>query len=238
MQQDDLAICIIDDDVRVRRLLESILEHGGYTARTYACAESYLADLSVRGEGLCVVIDYRLPGMDGLGLLDELRERELDVPAVVVTGVTDVTLAVKAMRAGAVDVIPKPFDAGDLVQRVKRAVADAQQRARLRRHRSAIRARFDSLTGREREVVEGLVEGKAVKQLAAESGVTVQAVGARRRDAFRKLGVNNVVELVRIYLEARLEVGGSSGAGGAGEGAFVGSWQAVKKGFQGRGAPE
>lgn len=207
------AICVVDDDVHVRHLLEGVLDHGGYDARTYACAASYLADLPEQGPGVCVIIDYRLPGLDGLGLLEELRERGHEVPCVVVTGVTDVTLAVRAMQAGAVDVIPKPFDAGDLIQRVKRAVEGAEEAARRRGERERLRSLFLELTPREREVVDALVEGKSMKQIALEHGVSVQAVGARRREALRKLGIVGVADLVRLYLQAGLGSVGSSSTG-------------------------
>jgi two-component system response regulator FixJ len=199
----DAVIHLIDDDEHVRRAVAFLLGTAGHAVRVHESAEKFLGELGTLQPG-CIVSDVRMPGLDGVGLLRQLRERGIDMPTVIMTGHADVALAVAAMKAGAIDFIEKPFDDEILLAavqgalcRYRRAGSDADEAAE-------IRTRADSLTGREREVLAGLLMGHPNKTIAYDLGLSPRTVEVHRASLMTKMGAKSLPELVRMAMLAKL----------------------------------
>jgi two-component system response regulator FixJ len=193
------VVHIVDDDEAVRRSLALLLNSCGHASATYDSAETFLAALDGAPPG-CVIIDIRMPGMDGLALQRELRRRDSDLPVVIVTGHADVSLAVLAMKAGAVDFIEKPYSDRDLLRAVNAALIRLQD---ARQHEAAAHSaavRMALLTPRERDVLRLLVSGCANKVIAHELGISPRTVEIHRANVMDKLGSKSVAEAVRTAL--------------------------------------
>ena len=202
-------VLVVEDEAAVRQSLVFHLGASGHAVEAFDAAEPLLASLGgapSAGEG-CIVADVRLPGMDGVALIRELARRGIGLPVVVVTGYADVPLAVRAMRIGAFDFLEKPVAPKLLAETVGRALAGAQGRRVLRREAMVAAARIVSLSGREREVFEGLVAGRLGKEVAADLGVSPRTVEIYRANAMEKLGVRTTAELIRLGLLAALHEG-------------------------------
>lgn len=192
---------VIDDDEAIRASLGLVLEMADLLNRTYPSAQDFL-ELSEPLEGGCVVTDVRMPGMSGIELVRRLRERGDTVPVIVITGHGDVPLAVEAMRAGAVDFIEKPFEHEMLLASIRSAL-NAQAKTD---HDLAERRRFEQmlsgLSGRERDVLRGVIAGKLNKVIAYELGISPRTVEVYRANVMSKTGASGLSELVRIALLA------------------------------------
>jgi two-component system response regulator FixJ len=196
----DQPVYIVDDDAAVRDSLRMLLESAGYLVRSYNSARSFLGDAELdRG---CLIVDIRMPGMSGLELQEELVRRRITLPVIVITGHGDVSLAVRAMIAGAVDFIEKPFDD----QRMLDSVANAKQLAIQRRGQAgqaqAARNLLDLLTPREREVFDRLVKGQANKIVAHGLGISPRTVEIHRAHVMSKLQARSLSDIVRTALAA------------------------------------
>lgn len=197
--QTETTVFVVDDDPAVRQGLSILLRSVHRNAEFYPSTQAFLDAYHPAQPG-CLVLDVRMPGGGGLELQEYLYTRGLDIPIIFITGHGDVPAAVRAMQAGAVDFIEKPFNDQVLLDRIDRAIRqDAQNRARgvtdtLRKEHLAL------LTRREREVMDRLVEGRSCKQIAAEFGVSFQAVATHRGRIIQKMEVENVVDLVRTVL--------------------------------------
>lgn len=190
-------IAVVDDDASVCRALERLLRSAGHRARTFACAQELLQYRDLH-EFACVVLDVQLPGLNGLELQVALEKLEHAPCIVFLTGYGDIPMTVRAMRAGAVDFLTKPCDELELLHAVERALeVDAAHRHR-EGELQAERKRIDSLTGREREVLGGVVAGLLNKQIAARLGICEKTVKVHRAHIMEKTGVRSVAELVRI----------------------------------------
>ncbi|MDX2145760.1 MAG: response regulator FixJ [Rhodospirillaceae bacterium] len=194
-------VFVVDDDEAVRDSLAALLEANGLQARTYPSAVAFLAALSPEFHG-CVVADIRMPGMDGLELQNELVRRAASLPMIIVTGHADVTLAVRAMKAGAVDFVEKPYDDDTLVDSIHRALETARRRERQGAFAKTARLRIETLTPREREVMELLVDGAANKVVAHKLGISERTVEVHRARVMTKMHAKNVSDLVRAALIA------------------------------------
>jgi two-component system, LuxR family, response regulator FixJ len=198
---------IVDDDEAVRRSLAMLLRSTGYAAATYASAEEVL-DVTRAPGGLapgCLLVDVRMQGMDGISLIAALRKQGLALPMVVVTGHADVPLAVRAMRAGALDFVEKPYSEERILEAVGvalRSLEVTDQRRVLELHSQA---RVAALTPREGEVLAALVAGKANKVIGFELGISPRTVEVHRARLMEKLGVRSLPEAVRIGLAAGLD---------------------------------
>lgn len=181
----------------MRRFLRGILRSGGHAVEAFERAEPLLSRLTPIDRG-CLVIDLKLPGLDGLELHRTLHERGLALPAVFVSGQAGVSEAVAAMRQGAVDFLTKPVNPAELLQVVDAAVRRDAQAATEREARRRTQARWELLTARERAVCRLLHTGMQNKQVAAELGVSVATAHAQRSSAFRRLGISSLVELIRL----------------------------------------
>ena len=184
------TVCVIDDDASVRRSLSRLLKTEGHAVEVFASAEEFL-HAAPSGQAACLVLDIHMPGLNGLELQQALRERRCADQIIFITGHGDVPMCAQAMKAGAVDFLPKPFSDDALLEAVDRAL----HRARL--HNEAC-LRLSSLTTRELEVFRHLIAGKLNKQIAADLGTAEKTVKLQRGSLTAKLGVSAVADLVRL----------------------------------------
>jgi len=194
-------VFVVDDDRSVRTGLANLLESNDYTIETFASASEYLA----RGPHLgptCLVLDVRLPGLDGLALQRQLVERGRLEQIVFITGHGDIPMGIQAMKRGAVDFLPKPFDDEALLSAVGQALARSAETWRRRDELAQIRARISALTPREFEVFRLVIAGLLNKQIAAELGAALRTIKTHRGRVMHKLGVESVAELVRLAQRA------------------------------------
>ena len=190
---------VIDDDEAARESLAFLLESADMPNRTYASAELFLAALPDVKSG-CVVTDVRMPGMSGLDLLGRLIQAKSTLPVIVITGHSDVHLAVSAMKAGAVDFIEKPFDDDTLLSAIRAALARHADDSQRQRRIDEVRGRLDSLSEREREVLDRLVAGKPNKIIAHELGISARTVEVYRANVMTKMRADSLPDLVRMVL--------------------------------------
>jgi two-component system response regulator FixJ len=197
----DPIVHLIDDDEAIRTSLSFVLEMHDLPARTYGSALEFLDVADSLKDG-CVVTDVRMPEMSGLDLVRRLKERGVTLPVVVITGHGDVPLAVEAMRAGVVDFIEKPFDDEVLLRSIRMALdakAESDVHAEERRRFEQMLA---TLSGREQEVLRGVIAGKMNKVIAYELGISQRTVEVYRANVMSKTHANGLSELVRIALLA------------------------------------
>jgi two-component system response regulator FixJ len=201
MKEKSPIVFIVDDDTGVRGSLRVLLKSVGLASTPIASAQEFLKIYDPSQPG-CLVLDIRMPGMSGLELQQELNRRGAIVPVIFITGHGDVPMAVEAMQQGAFDFLQKPFRDQDLIDRVQRALArDKENRGALQEH-DRIQARLESLTPREREVLNLMTEGKQNKVMAAELGLSQRTVEIHRAHVMEKMGANSVAQLVRMVLDA------------------------------------
>lgn len=188
---------LVDDDEAIRDALAWLLKSRGLPCTAYACAEDFLAAWKPDTAG-CIVLDMRMPGMSGLDLFETLTERGNRVPVIFLTGHGDVPLAVNALKKGAFDFCEKPFNDNLLVNRVEEAMAHhAKERAA---HASAdsVNARLNTLTSRERQIMELVLAGKFNKVIADELNISMRTVEVHRANLFDKMAVKTAVELANL----------------------------------------
>lgn len=197
-------IYVVDDDEAIRRSLSFLLKTSGYAVRLFEGGTVFLKDAAGLEPG-CVLLDVRMPDIDGLEVQRELRARGIMLPVVIMTGHGDIDMAVAAMKAGASDFIEKPFEKAALLGCVEaaRRVAVADRGAGARAEDA--RARLNVLTDREREVLDGLVEGLPNKTIAFDLGISPRTVEIHRANLMQKLEVKSLAEALRIAFHAGLE---------------------------------
>jgi FixJ family two-component response regulator len=190
-------IHIVDDDESLRTALLRLLDVVGFEARAYASTGAFLLQPPDDRPG-CILLDVRLPGPSGLELQTALRRQGVTLPVVFLTAHADVASSVQAMKAGAVDFLEKPVNRDILLNALQRALDRDSAERSLRNEEQRLRARFESLTPREREVFELVVSGKLNKQIADELGIGERTVKAQRSQVMLKLGVDSAAELGRL----------------------------------------
>lgn len=194
-------VYLVEDDEAVRESLQLVLESVGRSVQTYASAAQFLEHWNPEMAG-CVVLDIRMPGMNGMELQRKLNEINCMLPIIFVTGHGDVPMAVEAMQQGAVDFVQKPYREQELLDKIDNALAlDAQNRESLQQ-RQEILARIDSLTPRERDVMELMIVGKANKVIAIDLDISQRTVEIHRARVMEKLHANSLAHLVRMALAA------------------------------------
>ncbi|WP_142850492.1 response regulator transcription factor [Telmatospirillum sp. J64-1] len=196
------TVFIIDDDEAVRDSLAALVEAAGFAAETYESALLFLHRLNPSRPG-CIVADLRMPGMSGLELQEELVQRGIPLPIIVITAHGEVSSAVLAFRGGAVDFLEKPFDDEIFLQRVQEAMVIDERRRReeeAARHAASLVA---GLSAREREVAALMVEGCPNKIIANRLDIGVRTVETHRARVLEKLGINNIADLIRLWMQAR-----------------------------------
>ncbi len=195
----DRIVHLIDDDSGVRDSLAFSLAAAGLVVKPYESAVAFLERLQDAPRG-CVVSDIRMPGIDGLQLQQRLKKVGADLPMILMTGHGDVRLAVEAMRAGAVDFIEKPFDDEVLLSAIRLAFDRSEKLGQKQAEAAAIRIRLASLSGREREVLDGLVAGHPNKTIARDLNISPRTVEIYRANVMIKTGAGSLSDLVRMAL--------------------------------------
>lgn len=196
-------ICVVDDDDAVRLSIEMLIESIGFRARGYASAPDLLADPTGLAEANCIVLDVRMPGLSGLAAQERLVHLGTRVPVIFVSGHGDVPMVVKAMRAGAQNFIQKPFNDQLLLDSIQEAVAADLTRRHLARRNARVGARLASLTPRELEVLDGMMQGLLNKQIAEILGISMKTVEQHRSRIMEKMETTSLAELVSAVTRFR-----------------------------------
>ena len=197
----DAVVYVIDDDDAVRQSLTFLLKAAGIAARTYDSATSFLDHLPQVKTG-CIITDVRMPGLSGLDLLRRLKELQIALPVIVITGHGDVPLAVEAMKSGASDFLEKPFDDEALLAAVNVALRNQGAGAKREADRSGIVEKLATLSNRERQVLEGLVAGLPNKTIAFDHKISPRTVEIYRANVMQKMQAASLSDLVRMALIA------------------------------------
>jgi len=190
-------VLVVDDDPSVRESLSNLVRSTGMPVKTFASAQEFLSSRCPHGPG-CLVLDVQLPGLNGLQLQEELVKVNPDMPVIFITGHGDIPMTVRAMKAGAIEFLTKPFRDQDLLD----AIQVALDRDRLQHENenvvTTLRLKFESLTPREQEVMACVTGGLLNKQVAAEIGITENTVKVHRGNVTKKMGAKSLAELVRM----------------------------------------
>jgi FixJ family two-component response regulator len=190
-------VYVIDDDTSMRESLKSLFSSVGLRVETFGAAPEFLGK-ELPDAAVCLVVDVRLPGLSGLDFQSELAKANIDVPIIFITGHGDIAMTVKAMKAGAVEFLPKPFRDQDLLDAVKLALEKDEAKRQSGKTSASVRSLFESLTPREQEVIGLVTAGLMNKQVAAEMGVSEITVKVHRGNAMRKMKANSLADLVRM----------------------------------------
>ena len=193
------TVFIVDDDEAVRDSLSWLMQSVGLNTQTFPSADAFLKEFGEDRPG-CLLLDIRMPGMSGLELQNELNERGFRLPLIVISGHADVPMAVRALKAGAFDFVEKPFNDQLLLDTVQRAIEQDREQRESHAETDEWRARLETLTPREHEVLELVVAGAPNKQISSELGVSLKTVEAHRARVMDKLQAESLSQLVRMTL--------------------------------------
>jgi FixJ family two-component response regulator len=191
------TIVVIDDDASMRRALENLLKSVGFAVELFASPQEFLQSERPERPG-CIVLDVRFPGRSGLDMQRDLANSDSQLPIIFITGYGDVPMSVRAMKAGAVEFLTKPFRDQDLLDAVGAALETDRTRRAGELRLAELRSRSDTLTARERQVMSLVVAGRLNKQIAGELGVSEMTVKMHRRQVMRKMQASGVAQLVRL----------------------------------------
>jgi len=195
----EAMVHVIDDDEEVRRALVFLLASVGIEAQAHASANDFLTGFP-RGPGGCIVTDVRMPEMTGIDLLRQLKQEDIRLPVIVMTGDGDIPLAVDAMKIGALDFLEKPFHDELFIASVRRALDTGNKAERRDAERRGFRDRFETLSGRERDVFNGLIAGHPNKIIAHLHGISPKTVEVYRANVMDKMKASSLSELVRMAM--------------------------------------
>lgn len=198
---DEHWVYIVDDDQAMRESLQWLIESDGMQVRTFDSADAFLQACS-KDWGGCLLLDVRMPGMSGLDLQAYLHRRSICLPVIIITGHGDVAMAVRAMKAGALDFIEKPFNDEALLGSIRRALENDDRVRALRAARADIHARIQDLTPREREVMDRVTDGQSNREIAAALKVSAKTVEVHRARVMDKMHADSLAELVRMVMQA------------------------------------
>lgn len=200
---DNRLVHIVDDEDAIRRSASFMLKTSGYTVQTWPSGVAFLKDLRRVDEG-CILLDIRMPEMDGLAVQQALVERGVTMPVIILTGHADVTIAVRAMKAGAVDFLEKPFEKAVLLAAIENAFARLDASENVVARSAEARVLLGVLTPREREVLEGLAQGLPNKTIAYDLGISPRTVEVHRANLMAKLDVRSLSDALRLAFAAGL----------------------------------
>jgi FixJ family two-component response regulator len=203
MATSEEVIFVVDDDVSMRKLIALLLSLAGYRVETFASAQEFL-EANCTSALACLILDVQLPGLNGLELQQKLAEAGRMLPIVFVTGYGDIPTSVKAMKAGAVDFLAKPFSEGALLSAVRHALERSRRESAVKSELIKAKELLATLTARETEVLTHIVAGRLNKQMAAEMGIAEPTVKIHRGRIMKKLGVKSVAQLVQLAMKAGL----------------------------------
>jgi FixJ family two-component response regulator len=197
------VVFVVDDDISVREALEAMIRFAGYGAETYPCAQSFLERSRVMVPN-CLVLDVDLPDLSGLDVQNLIAAERTDMPIIFITGYGDVPTTVRAMKAGAVDFLTKPFDDWVMLGAIRHAIERSRVALNEASETRAVQDRYDSLSRREREVMALVVSGLLNKQIAGQLGITEITVKVHRGQVMRKMNVRSLAELINRAARLRL----------------------------------
>ncbi len=197
--QDAPLIRVVDDDDDMRRSWRFVLEGEGWRVKDYPNALAFMADYDAEPPG-CVILDVRMPGMSGVALQHEMAEKGAELPIVFVSAHGDIDMAVRTMRDGAEDFLPKPVETPRLIEAVTRAISRDRESRRARAETARAQDAFARLSAREREVARGVASGRLNKQIAFDLGITEKTVIAHRGSICRKLGIRTAADITRLLM--------------------------------------
>ena len=200
-EQEKPLVHLVDDEEAIRRSAGFMLKTSGYRVRPFVSGVELLKQARTLEPG-CVLLDIRMPGMDGLEVQQALREKGVALPVIIMTGHGDISVAVKAMKAGAVDFIEKPFDKAVLLSALEQGFSRLRKAERNKEREQEAELRVAGLTAREREVLAGLAEGLPNKTIAYDLGLSPRTVEIHRANLMQKLGVHSLSEALRIAFAA------------------------------------
>jgi FixJ family two-component response regulator len=193
-----MTVFLVDDDSSVRRALTRLIKSAGYQVQSFGSAREFLENSVTSDGSACLVLDVRMPGLSGLDLQGELQKKNAILPIIFITGHGDIPMSVKAMKAGAVDFLPKPVKDVDLLRAIEQALTRAGRELAQSAELAAIQRRLEDLTPREREVMGLVVTGMLNKQIAYELGTVEKTIKVHRARVMDKMAVNSLAELVRV----------------------------------------
>ena len=202
-------VYIVDDDAIIRRSLCMTLNQEGYTPHPFVCGGDFIDAIGYLQDG-CVLLDMHMPGISGLEVQEQLIARGNNMPLLIMTGAGDIPMAVQTMKRGAVNFIEKPFDDRVVLEMIEDAFThlDSTQSTQKRRHDAALK--ISGLTPRERDVLRGLIGGRANKLIAFDMDLSVRTVEMHRGNIMRKLGIHSTAEALQIALDSGLDMGAES----------------------------
>jgi FixJ family two-component response regulator len=197
MTDERAVVAVIDDDLSMREALQGLFETVALKTELYGSAEEYLR-ASKSCQANCIVLDVRLPGPSGLEFQAQLANANIRTPIVFITAHADIPMSVRAMKAGAIEFLTKPFREQELLEAVRKGIERDRARHTEVQALTALQARFASLTPREREIMVLLVEGRMTKQIAGQMGISAMTVRIHRNHVISKMGARSIADLVRM----------------------------------------
>jgi FixJ family two-component response regulator len=203
-KQSSPVVFVVDDDAAVRESLDSLIRSVGLRVESFPSAKEFLLQKGPEAPA-CLVLDVRLPGLSGLDLQRELLGKESPIPIIFITGHGDIPMSVRAMKAGAVEFLTKPFRDQDLIDAIHQAIERDRISLQRRAELAELQARYDQVTPREREVMRMVVEGMLNKQIAARLGTTESTIKIQRGNVMTKMKAASVVDLVRLSEKLGIE---------------------------------
>jgi FixJ family two-component response regulator len=197
MPNQDSIVFVVDDDQAARASVASLLSSVGLRCETFGSVPEFLGR-TLPDCPACLVLDVRLPRISGIELQRDLNARGVSIPVIFITGHGDIPMSVEAMKAGAIEFLTKPFRGQTLLDAIHKGLDQDRQQLNARRRQLEIRARFESLTPREREVMQGVISGKLNKEIAAGLGTSERTVKIQRAGLMRKMGADSLIDLLRM----------------------------------------
>lgn len=214
MTSEAREVCIVDDDGMVRRSLARLIASAGHRVRTYASARELLEDRANVLPG-CLLLDVRLPDLDGLELFQRMQALEAYVPVIFLTGYGDIPMSVRAMKSGAYDFLTKPVEEAALLEAIAGALAEEARVRAGRVESEELSRRYDTLTRRESEVMQLVLAGHLNKQIARELGISEKTVKVHRSRVMSKMGARRVANLVQYAMQLGVDASGARPPAGA-----------------------